>query len=340
MKAASDISANRTIVSPLPAGSSRPTWSVMIPAYNCGRYLGETLRSVLNQDLGADRMQIEVVDDCSTQDNPATLVEEIGKGRVRFHRQPKNVGHIENFQSCLARSQGHLIHLLHGDDCVVDGFYAKMQQAFEQNPQIGAAFCRHTYINEQSQPHYTSELEQSESGILSNALEKLASRQRIQTPSIVVRREVYEKLGGFDRRLDCVEDWEMWVRIAAHYPIWYEVEPLALYRTHSHSNTGRHVRTGENIYYLRQAIQMMKAYLPAAMVPSITETALEYYAMYALRQAEKLAAKRDFYAAFNHLKEGLRCSCSKPVLRRSLKLCRTIALQQLRAGAKRLNPSS
>ena len=40
------------------------------------------------------------------------------------------------------------------------------------------------------------------------------------TPSIVVRRSVYERLGSFDRRLVCAEDWEMWVRIAAHYPIW------------------------------------------------------------------------------------------------------------------------
>ena len=45
--------------------------------------------------------------------------------------------------------------------------------------------------------------------------------------SIAVRREAYECLGGFDARLKCSEDWEMWVRIAARYPIWHEPAPLA-----------------------------------------------------------------------------------------------------------------
>ena len=42
------------------------------------------------------------------------------------------------------------------------------------------------------------------------------------TPCIVVRRSVYEELGGFDDRLACAEDWEMWVRVAARFPVYYE----------------------------------------------------------------------------------------------------------------------
>ena len=55
-------------------------------------------------------------------------------------------------------------------------------------------------------------------GLLPDALAHLATEQRIMTPSIAVRRAVYERLGGFDRRLACAEDWEMWVRIAAAFP--------------------------------------------------------------------------------------------------------------------------
>lgn len=128
-------------IPPVLCGTPRPLWSVMIPAYNCANYLRETLASVLAQDPGPDVMQIEVVDDCSTKDDPAAVVEELGRGRVVFYQQPKNVGNTRNYQTCLERSRGKLIHLLHGDDCVRDGFYSKMQRAFE-NPDIGASTLR------------------------------------------------------------------------------------------------------------------------------------------------------------------------------------------------------
>ncbi len=295
-----------TVIPPVSAHISRPLWSIMIPTYNCANYLRETLTSVLAQDLGPDVMQIEVIDDCSTKDDPQAIVEEVGKGRIGFYRQPQNVGHTHNFATCLQRSRGHLVHLLHGDDCVKAGFYQKMQQAFETSPDIGAAFCRHTFMDEYSYVQLTSPLEQSESGILSNWLEKIAIEQRIQTPSIVVRREVYEKLGGFDQRLLWCEDWEMWVRIATHYPIWYEVETLANYRYHASSSTARNIKTGENLKDLRRAITIMQSYLPKPLAKEIFQKA-NYSAMsISLVYASNLLYKRDWIAAINQIKEGFK----------------------------------
>ncbi len=140
----------RPTIPPVPEGVPRPLWSVMIPTYNSGKYLRETLTSVLVQAPGTDVMQITVVDDHSTQDNPAAVVEELGQGRVEFYRQTENVGLSKNFQTCLELSRGKLIHQLHGDDCVRDGFYQKMQRAFSEQPEIGAAFCRNgIYIQDQ-----------------------------------------------------------------------------------------------------------------------------------------------------------------------------------------------
>ncbi|NJO94262.1 MAG: glycosyltransferase family 2 protein [Hydrococcus sp. RM1_1_31] len=71
-------------IAPVPDGVYRPFWSVMIPNYNCTHYLVQTLKSVLEQDPGSEVMQIEVLDNCSTQDDPEAIVNEIGKGRVFF----------------------------------------------------------------------------------------------------------------------------------------------------------------------------------------------------------------------------------------------------------------
>src|SRR5688572_7606167 len=114
---------NRLIptIAPLPDTIQRPQWSVMIPVYNCMNYLSQTLSSVLSQDMGVSAMEIVVVDDCSNDGNVEELVNSIGNHRVRYFRQEKNVGSLKNFETCLNIARGHFIHLLHGDDYVMEG---------------------------------------------------------------------------------------------------------------------------------------------------------------------------------------------------------------------------
>ena len=87
-----------------PADAKDRPLSVMIPTYNCAGYLRETPASVLAQDPGPDQMQIEVVDDCST-DDPQAIVDELARTRVSFHQQPENRGHTHNFNTCIERSR-------------------------------------------------------------------------------------------------------------------------------------------------------------------------------------------------------------------------------------------
>jgi glycosyltransferase involved in cell wall biosynthesis len=306
----------RAEIPAVPEESLRPFWSVMIPTYHCARFLRKTLESVLAQDPGREVMQIEVVDDGSTLDDPASVVTEVGQGRVAFYRQPQNVGHTKNFEICLKRARGKVIHLLHGDDYVLNGFYHKLQQAFETQPEIGAAFCRQIFMDDAGNWEAYSPLEQPESGLLNSGLERLAREQRIMTPSIVVRRDVYERLGGFDSRLICSEDWEMWVRIAAQFPVWYQTEPMAVYRMHSASNTGRHVRNGDDMRYTRMAIEIFKSYLPEDKADRLSKKARETYALSALDTAYSMFLKRDLSAMLVQIREAIYLSHSPKVIRR------------------------
>lgn len=307
---------HRATIEPVSPGESRPIWSVMVPTFNCASYLPAAISPVLAQDMGPEQMQIEVVDDASREDDPAAAVEAVAGGRVGFFRQPRNLGVAGNLETCLRRARGRIVHILHGDDAVREGFYRRMQRAFEERPEVGAAFCRHIFIDEAGHWRSLSPLEQNESGILEDGLVRLAEEQRIMTPSIVVRREVYERLGGFDRRLICSEDWEMWVRIAAHYPIWYEVEPLALYRMHPESNTGRHLRTGEDMRYTRKAMEIFGEYLPGSVAGPVMGRARNTYALTALRTAEKMLRGQDLAAAAVQITEALAFSRSLKVMRR------------------------
>lgn len=264
---------------PLITQHNRPLWSVMIPVYNCAGFVRETLMSVLAQDLGADQMQIEVVDDASTDADVAALVEQLGKGRVSYFRQPTNVGSLRNFETCINRSRGQLVHLLHGDDRVMLGFYAKFTELFERFPQAGAAFCNYYAINSRGEKlgSYTPEMHQD--GILQDWLCRIATYQRKQYVCTVVKRAVYEKLGAFCK-VTYGEDWEMWVRIARHYPVAYTPEPLAEYRGHTDSISSQKSRAGEMLQDLNVVMNEIKKHLPEERKQRISNESIEYYTQF------------------------------------------------------------
>ncbi|MCS4436597.1 glycosyltransferase family 2 protein [Aquiflexum gelatinilyticum] len=216
-------------IAPLPEETTRPLWSVMIPVYNCSRFIPDAVLSVLNQDPGEDQMQIEVVDDGSTDGDVEALVMSLGKGRVKYYRQPQNVGSLRNFETCINRANGHLVHLLHGDDRVKDGFYKKFTSLFEDYPDAGAAFCGYSTIDEQGSKIKDYNLIQSNKGLITDVYPKMASGLPVQYATMVVKRVVYERLGGFYGVI-AGEDWEMWTRIAEKYPIGYIPEFLGEYR--------------------------------------------------------------------------------------------------------------
>lgn len=218
-------------IDPVPEGVERPFWSVMIPTYNRTKLLEETIISVLEQAPSPEEMQIEVVDNCSPDVDTEKIVREIGKGRVSFYRKSSNTGQIGNWNTCINRARGHWVHILHDDDLVLPGFYKRLQSGIENESSLGAAFCRHIYMDEEGHWQYLSLLEMRKSGILANSLDQLMIPGAIQCPAIVVKRSTYEKLGGFYPNFEYMFDMEMWIRIALNYPLWYEPQPLACYRS-------------------------------------------------------------------------------------------------------------
>ena len=223
------------VLQPITICVKRPLWSVLIPTYNCAHFLKETLLSVLAQDLGPEWMEIIVIDDHSTKDDPETIIKQICTSRIQFIRQKQNIGKVRNYETGLKISKGKYIHQLHGDDFIYNGFYKEMEALFDANPNAKAAFCRTNYIDSQSRTTGVSGMIQDYDGIVPDILSKLYTKQYIQTPSMIVKREVYEAIGCFDRRFSCMEDWEMWIRIANNYPIAVSNKVLAAYRSH-HDN--------------------------------------------------------------------------------------------------------
>jgi hypothetical protein len=127
---------------------------------------------------------------------------------------------------------------------------------------------------------------------------------------MVVRREVYEQLGGFDTRISTYgEDWEMWVRIAAFYPVWHQVEPLAAYRIGIGSLSSRAIRTGQNLRDIALAIETNALLLPRATAGRVSRIARANNALGAIRRARRLLGSGgDIRTALVQLVGALRMS--------------------------------
>jgi glycosyltransferase involved in cell wall biosynthesis len=233
----------------------------MIPVYNCSRFIPDALGSVLSQDLGEDQMQIEVVDDGSTDADVEALVESLGKGRVKYFRQPQNMGSLRNFETCINRANGHLVHLLHGDDRVKDGFYKKFTSLFEEYPEAGAAFCGYSTIDDQGNKIKDYNLIQSNQGLITDVYSKMASGLPVQFATMVVRRFVYEKLGGFYGVI-AGEDWEMWTRVAKNFPIAFLPENLSEYRRFFGTISWPIIQRGINAKSLAKTTLLIESQLP------------------------------------------------------------------------------
>ena len=87
--------------------------SIIMPTYNCGKWIGETIGSVLAQSY--PHWELIVVDDCSTDDTK-TVVERIGDDRIRYECLPQNGGAAVARTRAMALAKGRYMAFLDSDD--------------------------------------------------------------------------------------------------------------------------------------------------------------------------------------------------------------------------------
>ena len=287
------------------SGGDRPTWSVVIPVHNCAEYLARALPGVIAQLGGREDAEIIVVDDHSS-DAPERVVEQMGAGLVRLVRNEVNLGAIATFNRCIELSRGELVHLLHGDDEILPGFYAAMESALAA-PSVVAAVCRAEDISSDGTPMHTTRSYREGTGVWVDALADFAVSNRVRTPGIVVRRAAYEQVGGFRLTLPHAADWEMWTRLAAHGEVVFVDEVLARYRKHEGSHTSSLVRTGANVRERVTAIGIVSAHVPTERRASTVRRALGHSVYFAGRAAVDRARAGDWATAGRQAREALRC---------------------------------
>jgi glycosyltransferase involved in cell wall biosynthesis len=181
-------------------------------------------------------MQIALVDDASGlewQSPPLeALVHECRDQGIEIYLFDTNLGLAGNWNRCLNLSRGHFIHLLHQDDRVLPAFYDAISAGLQADAKAGAAFTQQAFITGAGDLFRFGHLKGDTAGTVDDWLEYVFANLAIQCSAMVVRRAVYERLGGFDTNYRYCCDREMWQRIAMEYPVWFDPRPLTDFRVH------------------------------------------------------------------------------------------------------------
>jgi glycosyltransferase involved in cell wall biosynthesis len=214
-----------------------PRLSAVIPVYNTARYLRDAVESALAQE-GAD-LEVIVVDDGSTDEGPAILR---GFGdRIRLLRQ-ENRGLSAARNAGIAEARGEFIGFLDADDAWEPAKSMKQIAYLDAHPACGLVFCDARRMDGDGallEPVYGDTDHGFRPG---RCLERLFEGNLVVMPGVVVRRGLFDEAGLFDTTLASVEDYDMWLRLAALTEFGMIREPLARYRVHGAQMSGNRAR--------------------------------------------------------------------------------------------------
>lgn len=211
---------------------SLPFVSVIIDTYNYGRFIEEAIDSVLSQDFPADRMEVLVIDDGSTDDT-AERVKKYGS-RIKYFPKP-NGGQASAFNWGLARSRGDLIFLLDADDYWLPNKLRRVVEAFASGP---AGMVSNNY--ELSSPDINGNIKSNLDLVsvdTSKDKDSLLRYRNFPTSCLAFRRAALNRLLPIPETLRLSADAYLALLIIFVAPVLAVPETLTIYRIH-----------GQNLY--------------------------------------------------------------------------------------------
>jgi glycosyltransferase involved in cell wall biosynthesis len=228
-----------------------PLVSVIIPAYNAARYVGAAVESVLAQSYRP--LEVIVVDDGSTDDTGGAL----GRygGAVRYVRQP-NRGPAAARNLGIRAATGRWLAFLDADDQWLPDKLRIQATCLAANPCVGLVHSDLLLWDEATDRRWQED--RARDRYAGSCYAQFFWRNGVTPSSVLLRRECLDKVGDFDCRIDkpSVEDYDLWIRIARHYELAYNPEPLVLYRLHANNGSKKTaVMMEQELYVLEKALR-------------------------------------------------------------------------------------
>lgn len=206
----------------LPNENNIPKVSVIIPTYNRAHLIGRALKSVLNQTY--QNFEIIVIDDGST-DNTEEIVKSFSGERIRYIRHKVNKGYPAALNTGIKAAKGKYIAFQDSDDEWFPEKLEKQMKIFEYAPpEVGVVYTGYWRIYEDDKKIYTPREEVTPKE--GDVHKELLKRNFVGAPTMIIRKECFERVGMFDEDLPQLQDWELLIRLSKYYNFKCVDEPL------------------------------------------------------------------------------------------------------------------
>lgn len=215
----------------MPSSTNNPFVSVVIPIYNCEKFLSQALDSIIAQTYS--NFEIVVVNDGST-DRSQKILESYQRheSRLRVFSQ-KNTGIVGALNSGIAASRGELIARMDGDDISYPQRLAKQISFLNANPMVVAVGSDVYFTDPEGRRLIRHLPKTNHREIVDQLLD--GNGGAIIHPSLVVRREALVHIGGYREEYQWIEDLDLYIRLAEVGELANIPEPLLDYRQHMKS---------------------------------------------------------------------------------------------------------
>ncbi|RYY55797.1 MAG: glycosyltransferase [Chitinophagaceae bacterium] len=210
-----------------------PSISVILPAYNCEKYIAQAVQSILSQSFSD--FELLVIDDGST-DSTASVVSDLKDPRLALIRNERNIGLVSTLNRGISMASGKYIARMDGDDISVPHRFKRQFDHLENNPATGMVTSTADLIDEQDKP--AGEWRDDRKYISSRSIRRaLPANNCIVHPAVMIRSDLI-KIYGFRPEQSQAEDYDLWLRLAADQVRIDKIdEPLLKHRILSRSFT-------------------------------------------------------------------------------------------------------
>ena len=211
-----------------------PKISIIVPCFNCERYLSYSLDSILNQSFFDT--EVIIIDDCST-DNTRNIINGYKDSRIIIMRNQYNSGPATTRNRGMKIAKGEYIAFCDGDDLWEKDKLYMQYELLNKNKEFDIAYSDSRIINEKGEfnGYNFSDLFKGERNRTGDIFLLLCKTNFINTPTVMMRKSCVEKAGYFPENFRYLEDWIYWIKLAYSFKYLYSPEKFAQYRIHSNS---------------------------------------------------------------------------------------------------------